>query len=94
MYLHIWEGFIHDIIRDLKTDGVYWAGLTRDYNEEVRTFTWDSTEIEDIDEYITDLLRYKDDEFEFETTREVYELILDFFIFAKENNLTVLGEWD
>lgn len=90
--IHIWEGFIFDILRDAKAAGDYWAGFTRDYNEMVRTFCGDPVEMEDISEYINDLLLYKDDEFEDDEDREAYTLILDFLRFAKENNQTVMAD--
>ena len=48
--IHIWRGYIRDIIRELKAAGDSWAGFTRDYNEMVRTFCGDTVEIEDISE--------------------------------------------
>lgn len=91
--IHIWVGFISDILRKLKDSDDYWSGFTRDWNEIVRTFCGHLVEMEDIDEYINDLLLYKDDKFEFgDETREAYTLIVDFLLFAKENNQTVIAE--
>ncbi len=94
LYINIWSGFICDIFGEPKTDGIYWSGLTRDYHEIVRICDSNGYEIENLNEYITDLLRYKDVEFEFEYTRGAYELILDFLTFARDNNLTVMAEYD
>ncbi len=90
--LHIWVGYIDDVTEELKTKEGRWIGFTRDCAEYVRTFAGDEIEIENLDEYINDLLLYKDSQFEDEEDFEVYELILDFLTFAKENNLTVLAE--
>ena len=90
--IHIWDGFILDILRELKVIGDSWSGFTRDWNEIDRTFCGDPVEMEDIDEYINDLLLYKDDTFLFEGTIEAYALILDFLRFAKENNQTVMAD--
>ncbi len=91
--LHIWEGYMGDILQDPKREGDYWSGFTRDFHELVRTFSSALVEIENLDEYINDLLLYKDVQFEFDETFEAYELILDFLAFAKENNLTVLARF-
>ncbi len=93
-YLHIWDGYMDDIHRPPKTDGIYWAGFTRDFHEEVRTYSEEIVEIENLDEYITDLLRYKDVNFRSKKAHEVYELIFDFLTFARDNNLTVMAEYD
>ncbi len=90
--LHVWDGYIIDITRDIKPKDAYWSGFTRDYQEDVRTFSGEEVELENLDEYINDLLLYKDAQFEFNETFEAYELILDFLTFAKENNLTVMAE--
>ena len=58
----------------------------------MRTFSGNEVEIENLDEYINDLHLYKDSQFEDEEDFEVYELILDFLTFAKENNLAVIAE--
>ncbi len=90
--LYIWEGYIDDILKEPKRKGDYWSGFTRDFHELARTFN-DEVEIENLDEYINDLLLYKDSQFEDEEDFEVYELILDFLTFAKENDLTVVAEF-
>ncbi len=97
-YLHMWDGYLDNIFHNnLRTLGDYWIGFTRDNQEFIRTYSGDVVEIENIDEYITDLLLYKNVDFQnkcFKETKEVYELILDFLTFAKENNLTVLAEYE
>ncbi len=92
-YLHIWGGYFNFILRDALTVGDCWIGFTRDNQEIIRTYSRDVVEIENLDEYITDLLLYKYAERD-EEDSEVYQLILDFLTFAKENNLTVLAEYE
>ena len=93
-YIHIWYGYMCDIYRDPKVCGDYWGGFTRDLQEYVRTFSEDLVEIENLDEYINDLLLYEDVKFKYEETREVYDLIYDFLCYAKETKQTVLAELD
>ena len=89
--IHIWKGHLRDIFGKPRLDGMGWHGFTLDYQEDKRTAELDGCEIKDIDEYIDDLLEYKDKGFEYEETNEVYCLMLDFLQYAKENNLTVVG---
>ena len=98
LYLHIWDGYFDNIFhKNFRTNGIYWAGFTRDNQEFIRTFSDEVVEIENLDEYITDLLLYKDLDFEkncYSETKEVYNDILDFLTFAKQNGLTVIAQYD
>ena len=74
--LHIWEGYFSDIFCDPPLDGKGWHGFTRDYHQFEGAF--DSNEeviITDLQEYIDDLEFYKNRKFNFEETKEVYNLI-------------------
>ena len=93
LYLHIWDGYLNFILDDVRMLKDRWIGFTRDNQEFIRTFSGDVVEIENLDEYITDLLLYKGKKLD-EEDSEVYKLILDFLYFAKENNLTVLAEYE
>lgn len=94
-HIHIWIGFLHDILGKPPLDGLGWHGFTRDDQEGVRTGQLGGEyEIDDIDDYIDDLIRCKrckNDEFYFEESKDAYQLIFDFLLYAKENNLTVVG---
>ena len=91
--LHIDEMYFADIFRNPLFDGNPWIGFTRDYQEEVNG--WDeATEMDNIDEYIRDMLRYSNKEFRWEETPEVFNLILDFLTYAKETGQTVIVEKD
>ena len=74
-------------------NGEPWVGFTRDYQEDKGG--WETaSEIENIDEYIWDMLRYKGREYSqlWEETPEVFNLIIDFLTYAKETNQTVIVE--
>lgn len=93
--LHIDETYFFDIFGNPIFNGKPWVGFTRDYQEIVNG--WEKeTEIENIDEYIRDMLRYKnrERELDFEETPEVFNLILDFLTYAKETGQTVIVEKD
>ena len=93
--IYMWAGFLYGIANDPFTDEKgLWIGFTRDYQEMIRTYSGYPVEI-DLDEYIKDLLLYKDIDFEEKfgkETQEVYDLILDFLLFAKQTNQTVIVE--
>ena len=93
--LHIGEMYFGDVFGNPIFNNKPWVGFTRDYQE--FTGGWkDASEIEDIDEYIYDMLRYKDRERRtgWEDTPEVFNLIIDFLTYAKETGQTVVVEVD
>ena len=93
--LHIDEMYFGDVFGNPIFNNKPWVGFTRDYQE--ITGGWkDASEIEDIDEYIYDMLRYKDRErrMGWEETPEVFNLIIDFLTYAKETGQTVVVEVD
>ena len=53
--MHIWDGYIDDILREPNLDGNGWHGFTRDYHQCEGAFGDDSEGI------ITDLSEYLDD---------------------------------
>ena len=89
--LYIWEGYIGEIFEDPIFTDKNWVGFTRDYHEGVGAWE-DVTEIENVDEYIWDMLRYKDRKFDWEETPEVFNLIVDFLAYAKQTGQTVVVE--
>ena len=91
--LRIWDGYFVKIFDDPIFTDKDWVGFTRDYHE--FTGAWeDKTEMDNIDEYIWDMLRYKDKEFGWKETPEVFNLILDFLTYAKQTGQTVIMEMD
>ena len=83
--LHIWDGYFSDIFGNPPLDGKGWHGFTRDYNQCEGAFDdYEETSITNLQEYIDDLKNYKNKEFRFEETKEVYELIYAWLIDAQE----------
>lgn len=74
--VHIWEGYFEDIYDIPPLTGNGWKGFTRDYNQLEGIFSE-----EDIimginpEEYLGDLMLYKDKQFEFAETIDVFKLI-------------------
>ena len=90
--IHIWEGYFNDIFGEPPVNGKGWYGFTRDFQQCERTFEEKDVVI-DIDEYLTDLLNYKDKKFKFEETRKCYELLRIFLEYAQTNGKTVRVNW-
>ena len=90
--IHIWEGYFNDIFGVPTFDENGWHGFTRDFQQCERTFEEKDVVI-DIDEYLTDLLNYKDKKFKFEETRKCYELLRIFLEYAQTNSKIVRVNW-
>lgn len=74
--LHIWDGFFDDIFREPSLDGKGWNGFTRDYHQCEGAFGEEGEMvILNIQEYIDDLNVYKNRNFDYEETENVYRLI-------------------
>ena len=90
--IHIEEGYLYDIIRgNAPMDGKGWYGFTRDYLERVGGWE-DVSEIEDIDEYLNDLMKYVQAGFSYKESPNVLNLVIDFLTYAKETGQTVIVE--
>ena len=88
--LHFWDGFFLDLFGEPSLDGKGWNGFTRDYNQCEGAFGDDSEAvISDIDEYIDDLKIYENRKFDYEKTRDVYNLLLSWLNKAKATGSTV-----
>ena len=84
--LHIWDGYFYDIFGEPSLDGKGWNGFTRDFNQLEGAFgDTGKAIITDLQEYIDDLKIYENKKFDFEDTREVYELILSWLLEAQNN---------
>lgn len=89
--LHIWDGFFMDIFGEPSLDGKGWHGFTRDYHQCEGAFD-DAGEavITDLQEYIDDLKIYENRKFDYEETKEVYDLICNWLNEAMKNNCSVM----
>ena len=74
--LHIWDGYIDDILRDPNLAGQGWTGFTRDYHQCEGAFGDDDEGIiYDIPEYLNDLKSYATRSFDYDETEKVYNLL-------------------
>ena len=94
--LRIWEGYFVAVFSNPIFTDRNWVGFTRDYQEDVNGWE-EATEMDNIDEYIWDMLRYKDIELDpiwEKTVPKVFNLILDFLTYAKQTGQIVIVEKD
>ena len=90
---HIWDGFFYQIIKEPYAFQVDWKGFTRDFHLLTGIYDIDS-EIHKIEpkEYLEDLLHYKDNNFSFPESREVFNLLVSLLTRAINENLDVFIE--
>lgn len=88
--IHIWEGYFADIFCKPVFNGKPWTGFTRDYQELKGMYDDDGTAvIDNIPEYLADILQYKDRKFTFDETKDVFELTIALLLYASLNHCTV-----
>ena len=74
--LHIWDGYLDDILRKPNLDGNGWQGFTRDYHQCEGAFGDESKRsITNLIEYLDDLKLYAYREFDYDDTKDVYDLL-------------------
>lgn len=84
--LHIWDGYLDDILREPNLNGKGWTGLTRDYHQCEGAFDDGSeTSITNISEYLNDLELYKNRNFDYGETKSVYDLLCSWLKIAISN---------
>lgn len=84
--LHIWDGYLDDILREPNLDGNGWFGFTKDYHQCEGAFGDDSEAvITNISEYLDDLKLYADRQFDYDETKDVYNLLYSWLEDAIKN---------
>lgn len=88
--IHLWEGYINDIMNNQPgMEDDYKIGLSHDWNSLEGPYSNDSKKTINVDDYYKDLLRFQNVQFKYEETKELYELLLIFLKYAKDNNKKV-----
>lgn len=86
--IHVWDGYIDDIMYNQpKTEEDYKYGLSHDWN--CCEGPYDNKVDIDSNLYYEDLQRFKNVNFEYDETKDVYELLLKFFEYVVSNNFSV-----
>lgn len=89
--IHVWIGYIDDILREPNLDGSGWKGMTKDYHQLEGAFADTGKEMLVYpDEYLKDLEYYAKKIFEYEETGEVYKLIITFLEYAIKQKSCVI----
>lgn len=90
--LHIWDGYLDDILRKPNLDGEGWTGFTRDYHQCEGAFDdGGETSIANISEYLSDLKLYENRNFDYDETKSVYNLICSWLKTAINNKCTKIS---
>ncbi|MCR5294894.1 MAG: hypothetical protein K6E30_06955 [Lachnospiraceae bacterium] len=83
--IHLWIGYLDDILGDPPLNGSEWTGLTRDYHQTEGAFSSEGESVTvDSAEYLTDLQQYAGRVFDEPETAEVFQLIMTFLKYAVE----------
>lgn len=91
--IHIWEGYFDDIFDSPSLDGKGWKGFTRDYHQLEGVFSENGGVYEiNPTEYLEDLMLYKEKTFEFDETKEVFNLIKALLERAIKEGVTVKAQ--
>ena len=88
--IHVWSGYLDDILRKPTFDGPGWKGLTKDYHQLKGAFGTDSAILVHPEEYLADLQQYKERIFTERETEEVLQLLISFFERAVEERTQVI----
>ena len=81
--IHLWCGYLDDILHDPDLSGRGWLGLTRAYHQIEGPFSgteWG--EAVSPKEYLTDILQYQGLTFEYPESTDVLALLIEFFKYA------------
>lgn len=75
--IHLWLGYLADILREPSLDGKGWKGFTRDYHQMECAFSDNPDDYHPVDpsEYLEDIRQYKTEQFNEPETMQVLNLI-------------------
>lgn len=89
--LHIWRGYFEEIFFDYDSKKRIKKGFTKDCHLCTGAFDFvNNVRIDKVDEYLEDLLTYKDKGIKDVNTKECLLLIIELFEYAKSQNKAVL----
>lgn len=89
--VHIWVGYLDDILRDPVLDESDWTGFTRDYHQLEGAFSQEGKSVaEDPAEYLEDIQHYAEKNFDEPETKEVFQLIVNLLKYAMQEKTRVL----
>lgn len=78
--IHIWDGYFEDILNSPPLNGKGWSGFTRDYHQLEGIFSENiSEQFIEPQEYLNDLYIYKNKQFEYEETKQLFNILVELF---------------
>lgn len=87
--IHIWDGYFSDIFGNPLMRNGKWSGFTRDYNESINSYGECVEWAIDPQEYLEDLMLYIKQDFDFNESRDVLELLINIMQNAIKNGIVV-----
>lgn len=91
--LKIWEGLFADLLDNPDMSGRGWKGFTRDFHELKGIWNEEAEGVYILpEEYLEDLSAYKDVEFQYDETTEMYDSLERFLEDAKQRGCAVFAK--
>lgn len=91
--IHLWEGYLYDILGEPILNGKAWIGFTRDAQQFEGIFSDEgSPAVIDIPEYLDDLRTHIGNPFRYEETADVLSLIIALFEYATQSDQHIQAE--
>ena len=90
MSIHVWVGYLDDILREPVLSGSEWTGLTRDYHQTEGAFSQEGESATvNPEEYLNDMKNYSERQFDEPETTGVFKLIVAFLEYAVQIKASV-----
>lgn len=89
MYIHLWEGYLEDVLETAIIPRQIISGFTKEYQECVGVFGEEESEIIDAEVYWKDLMSYNGNDFQYEETSECLKLLQEFLSYAVKQKAQV-----
>ena len=93
--LHVWTGYLDDILREPTPSDEGGTGLTQDYHQAEKAFSGSGEEYSvSPDEYLADIEQYQSRQFDFPETRQVLKLLILLLKFAIDKTSQIIIKVD
>ena len=90
MAIHVWVGYLDDILREPVLNGSEWTGLTRDYHQAEGAFSQEGESVTvHPEEYLEDMKKYSERQFDEPETAGAFQLLVAFLEFAVQEKALV-----
>ena len=88
--IHVWVGYLDDILREPVLNDSEWTGLTRDYHQAEGAFSQEGESVTVYpEEYLEDMKNYSERQFDEPETAGAFQLIVAFLELAVQKKTLV-----